>query len=273
MQKSTLVETRLTKSHYQIEGPERAPVVLLGHGLAANLTMWDRNVPELASRYRVLRYDARGHGKSPPRGPACTVADLAADVIELLDAAGIERVHFCGQSMGGLVGQYLAAEVSSRLCSVTLCNTTSRQMVPDAWQKRIDSVRHGGIDAIVEGTVARWLTSAFMARESRLTDGVRRMILETAPAGYMECANAVRDADQTRLLGAIGIPALVLTGSEDEVATPLLAGQLHAAIPGSSLKIIPYAAHMPNIEQPGAFNRLLSEFVDSVEKAREAREM
>jgi len=266
MRTNGLMETRFGNSYYQIEGPESAPVIVLGHGLAANSTMWDRNVRELASRYRVLRYDARGHGKSPSRGAACTVADLAVDVIELLDVAGVERVHFCGQSMGGLIGQYLAAEFPSRVCSVTLCNTMSRQMAPDAWQKRIDSVHQGDIDSIVEGTVARWLTSAFQAREIDFVDCVRRMILETAPTGYIECASAVRDADQTRLLGAIRMPTLVLTGSEDEIATPHLAEQLHAAIPGSFLKIIPDAAHMPNIEQPGAFNRLLSEFVDSVER-------
>lgn len=254
--------------NFRLDGPRDAPVIMLAHGLAADLTMWDRNVEGLLEGgYRVLRYDARGHGDSDSVGLRCSVADLARDAIALLDTLNVERVHFCGLSMGGLVAQYLAAQYGRRLYSVALCNTMHRQLAAWMWQARIDEVREYGVDAIVESTLARWVTSDFLLREVALCARLRAMIRRTTPEGYIECGCAVRDADQTPHLANIAVPALVITGSEDLASTPKVSADLQALVRGSRMKIIGGASHVPNIERPDEFNRTLLSFVRSVDDA------
>jgi 3-oxoadipate enol-lactonase len=257
----------MERVNFRLDGPGDASIIMLAHGLAADLTMWDRNVEGLLEGgYRVLRYDARGHGDSDSVGLGCSVADLARDAIALLDKLKVERVHFCGLSMGGLVAQYLAAQYGSRLYSVVLCNTMHRQLAARAWQARMDEVREHGVDAIVEGTLARWLTSNFLLREVALCESLRAMIRRTTPQGYIECGCAVRDADQTSYLANITVPALVITGSEDLASTPKVSADLHALVRGSRMKIIEGVSHISNIERPDEFNRTLLSFVRSVDE-------
>ena len=181
--------------HYELCGPADAPVVLLSNSLGTRLEMWDPQLPALSQRYRVLRYDSRGHGRSAaPAGPY-TIELLADDALGLLDALGIERAHFCGLSMGGMVGQVLGARHPERLRSLTLCSTACHMTPKEIWDERIEAVREGGMAAVADGVVERWFTEAFRAEPSIVVERVRQMILETPAHGYAACCAAIRDMD------------------------------------------------------------------------------
>jgi len=249
--------------NYTFDGPAGAPVVTLSHSLATDLAMWDPTVPALASRFRVLRYETRGHGKTEaPRG-AYTLDQLAEDALALLRALDIQRTHWVGLSMGGMIGQALALKAPNVLASLALCDTSSR-IPPEAkpqWEERIRTAEAKGMEPHVEPTLARWFTAPFRERRKDVVDRVAAMIRSTPVAGYVGCCHAIAALNLTDRLGAIKLPTVVIVG-EDDPGTPVAASRVIAeAIKGARLEIIPSAAHLSNMEQPEAFNRALSGFL------------
>jgi 3-oxoadipate enol-lactonase len=249
--------------HYTLEGPASAPTVTLSHSLATNLSMWDPQIPALLPRYRVLRYDTRGHGGTDaPEGPY-SLDQLAEDARALLQALGIARTHFVGLSLGGFIGQILALKYPQMLQGLVLCNTTSR-IPADArpvWDERTRVARTQGMEPHVEPTIGRWFTSPFREKHPEVLEPVRAMIRGTNVQGYIGCCQAIATLDLTDRLHAIGVPTLIIVG-EDDPATPVAASRtIHERIKGSELVILKPAAHLSNLEQPEAFNRALLAFL------------
>ena len=250
---------------YRFDGPAGGPVVLMSNSLMSNWDMWDWTVPALSDRYRVLRYDTRVHGRtSTPPGPY-TIAMLADDAAGLLDALGIASAHFVGLSMGGMIGQQLAARFPRKVLSLALCDTASEMPPRSLWEERLAIARNQGTAALAESTIKRWFTEPFIARAPGDIEKVRRMILGTGAEGYIACAEGIRDMAQTTMLLKIKAPTLVMTGRQDPACTVDQATVLHRMIDGSRQAILEDAAHLSNIEQPEAFNRLLRGFIDEVD--------
>jgi 3-oxoadipate enol-lactonase len=237
---------------YRLEGAEQAPVVLLAHGILTTHRMWDALAQALAPRWRMLRYDLRGHGGTSATEPPYTMLRLARDAVELLDALGIERAHFIGSSLGGMIGQRLGSDFGHRLHSLTLANTTSRQGMAQAWQDRISTAHEKGVAPLVEPTLQRWFTEDFLAQDPEPVPRMRELALSTGVPGFTGCAAAVRDLAHADLLPSIRVPTLVVAGEQDR-ATPAAESEfLQQQIPGARLVRLP-AAHQSAVECPDAF--------------------
>lgn len=251
-----------TALNYQLDGPERGPVVLLSNSLASNLSMWDPQVAMLVGAgYRVLRYDSRGHGQSAvPAGPY-SMGMLTADAVGLLDALGLEKVHFCGLSKGGMVGQMLGTHHTDRLISLMLCDTAAQMPPPEIWDTRMEAAREKGMAGLVDAFIDRWFTKPGQARLKAEVEKVRRMILATPVEGFCACCAAIREMDQRETIRAISTRTLVLVGEQDP-GTPVSAAEfIHQRIAGSQLRVIRDAAHFVNVEQAAVFNEALLTFL------------
>ncbi len=249
--------------HYELEGPESAPVVTLSHSLATDFSMWDSQTAVLKSGYRILRYDTRGHGGTDiPEGPY-TLEHLAEDIKALLQALGIPKTHFMGISMGGMIAQVLALKYPGLLRSLILCDTSSR--IPEEslpiWEERIELAQEQGMDSLVESTMERWFTAAFRRTPLPVHDKIRGMIRATPVKGYIGCSRAIMGLNLTERLIEITLPTLIVVGEEDP-GTPVSASQaIHKQIEGSELVILKSAAHLSNIEQQDAFNTAMLDFL------------
>ena len=249
--------------NYTLDGPANAPVVTLSHSLATDLTMWEPQMAALTARFRVLRYETRGHGGTDAPQGRYSLAQLADDALALLDALRIAKTHWIGLSMGGMIGQTLALKAPDRLLSLVLADTSSR--IPAearaTWDERIRTAETKGMEPLVEPTLGRWFTAGFRQRRPDVIERVAGMIRKTSPRGYAGCCAAIAALDVTDRLGAIKLPTLVVVG-EDDQGTPVAASRaIHEAIKGSTLTIIPSAAHLSNMEQPEAFTSALSGFL------------
>jgi 3-oxoadipate enol-lactonase len=252
--------------HYTLEGPASGLVITMSNSLASNLSMWEPQMPVLTSRYRVLRYDTRGHGGTEATAGPYSLDELSEDVRALLQALGITRTHFIGLSMGGMIGQIIAIKYPQMLQSLVLCDTMSR--VPTEakpmWDDRIHTAETGGMEPLVEPTLARWFTEPFRQKGSPVLDQVRTMIRSTPPRGYTGCCHAIAALNLTDHLKAITLPTLIIVG-EDDPATPVAASHvIHEQVRGSELVILKSAAHLSNLEQPEAFNQALTAFLPKV---------
>lgn len=259
-----LVYIKGTTLNYWFDGPEQGAVVMLSHSLASNLTMWDAQVSALArAGYRILRYDTRGHGQSEvPPGPY-SIELLAEDTVRLMDVLGLDKVHFCGLSMGGRVGQMLGIRHSDRLLSLAICSTSSDMPPRDVWDERIKMVRENGMKAVVDATIDRWFTKEGRERLSTEVKRVRNMILNTDPEGFCSCGAAIQNTDLHDAIASIPARTLVVVGDQDS-GTPVSAAEfIHKQIAGSSFEVIQNAAHLVNIEQSIAFNRGLLDFLEA----------
>jgi 3-oxoadipate enol-lactonase len=241
-------------------------VVTLSHSLATDLSMWDPQLDALRARYRVLCYDTRGHGGTAVTPGAYSLDQLAEDARALLGALGIARTHWCGLSMGGMIGQTLALRHPELFASLALCDTSSR--IPaearPLWADRIRTAETQGMEPLVEPTLARWLTAPFRERRQDVVGQVARMIRSTPPRGYAGCCHAISALDLTDRISAIQVPTLIVVGEEDQ-GTPVAASKvMHERIKGSELVIIPSAAHLANLEQPEAFTRAVTGFLSKV---------
>ncbi len=254
------VELADVRLHYRFDGAADAPVVMLSNSLGTNLAMWDAQLPALAAHYRVLRYDSRGHGHSAVTHGPYTIEQLARDALGLLDHLGLQRIRFCGLSMGGMVGQWLGANAAQRLSRIVLCNTAAQIGTPDIWNARIDAVNKGGMAAIVDGVLARWYTAPFIASAPDAIGATREMLLTTPAAGYVASCAAVRDMDQRDSTSRIAVPTLVIAGTHDLVTSPADARFLADHIVDAHYVELP-AAHLSNIEAPSAFTSALIEFL------------
>jgi 3-oxoadipate enol-lactonase len=245
-----------------LEGPETAPVVMFGNGLATGTAMWEPQATHFDKRFRVLRYDVRGHGATEATPPPYTIEQLADDVVDFLDRLGIGNVAYVGLSLGGMIGQALAVRHPDRVRSLVLCDTTMHSP-RDMWIERIAAIEANGLEPQVEPSIERWFTHSFRSSQPKLVDDMRVMIRATSLHGYLGCAMAMRDMRLESVAPRITQPTLILVGRDDR-STPVAEAQaLHEAISGSQLEVIEHAAHLPNIEQASRFNAVLGRFLDA----------
>lgn len=246
--------------HYRLDGREGQPWLTFCNSLGTDLHMWDEQIEALAPHYRILRYDRRGHGDSgTPAGPY-RIEDLGGDVLAIWDALGIERSHFCGLSIGGLTGQWLGLHAAERLDRLVLAATAQKIGTEASWQARIEQVRSQGLTALVEATVARWFTPAFVALHPQRMDIIAAEFVSTSPEGYIACCEAVASADFRGELGTITAPLLAIAGDDDPVCPPSDLRELATATPhGSYIQVT--GRHICNIESAQVFNRALMDFL------------
>ncbi|HVN72633.1 MAG TPA: 3-oxoadipate enol-lactonase [Desulfomonilia bacterium] len=260
-----LAQVNTSNLFYSFDGPDYGDVIMFSNSLAADITMWDNQVHAFSQAgYRVLRYDSRGHGRSAaPEGPY-SLDLLSSDAVGLMDVLGLEKVHFCGLSMGGMVGQMIGARYGKRLISLALSSTSAHISPRELWDERIKMVRSGGMAAVADATVDRWFTKPGQERIPTEVEKIRRIILSTPVEGYCACCAAIRDMDLRYSLNTISTKVLVLVGKDDQ-GTPVSAAQyIHDQIGSSEMIVIPEAAHFVNVEQANKFNEALLNFLEQV---------
>jgi 3-oxoadipate enol-lactonase len=245
----------------QLDGPEGAPWLVFSNSLATNLTMWDEQAAYFKPRFRILRYDQRGHGGTDaPSGPYA-FDTLVADVIGLFDALSIDGAHFVGISMGGMTALGLAETHPERVRSIAPCDCSAASTPASAqqWEERVAAARQGGMASMVDGTVGRWFPPERIAAGPPFLPKVRAMVAETPLNGFAGCAAAISNYDYRPGLGAIKRPVLVVVGTKDAVLPG--ARQIQAAIPGSQLVELEGAGHLSNLDRPDEYNRALDRFL------------
>jgi 3-oxoadipate enol-lactonase len=246
--------------YYEWDGPADKPVLILSNSLGTSLHMWQPQLTEFSKHFRLLRYDKRGHGKSSvPTGPY-TLDQLGTDVLRLLDELKLERVYFCGLSVGGATGMFLGANAPNRFHKIALCNTAAKFGTPEMWETRIHNVQSGGMKAVASSVVERWLTPTFRASHPQETQTVLAMLETANPQGYVAACAAVRDTDLRQSLATIRVPSLVLAGTHDTSATVADAHFLVDRIPGAQYVEVS-AAHLSNVEAAADFNRHVLQFL------------
>jgi 3-oxoadipate enol-lactonase / 4-carboxymuconolactone decarboxylase len=252
------IQTAAGACYYRMDGADEAPVLVLSHSLGLDHGMWDAQVAALASHCRVLRYDTRGHGASAVPAGDYTIDQLGRDVLALVDALGISTFAFCGVSLGGMVGQWLAAHHPARLTHLVLANTSPRLSDPSVMEARRRAVLDGGMAAVVETALARFFMPATVAANGPVVANARRTLLATNPVGYAGCCAAIRDMDQRPHLASITVPTLVIGGTQD-VSMPWVdhSGVLAALIPGARVLQLP-TAHLSSLERPRSFGAALA---------------
>lgn len=246
---------------YRLDGPEGGDVLVLSNSLMSTHRMWDPQMSAFTARYRVLRYDTRGHGATETTPEPYSIELLAQDAAALIDALSLGPVHFLGLSMGGMIGQRLAVDRPDLVRSICLCNTAAEMPTQEMWNERISTARREGIEGLLRGTVSRWFTPEFIVTNPAAVGFVEGMIRDTEAPGYIGCACAVRDMSQTEILSQIRVPALVLIGEKDPACTPEQGEVLHANIAGSKKVVIKDAAHLSNVEKPREFNEAILKFI------------
>ena len=254
------LEANGIKINYQIDGADGAPVLMMSNSLGTDLHMWDKQAPALAKRFRVVRYDTRGHGKTEAPSYPYTFEMLGHDAVALMDALKLTKVRFCGLSMGGMIGMWLARHVPSRIEQLVLSNTAAKFGLLEIWNQRIATVRASGMKAITDSVIERWFTKDFREKSPKEIEPITGMLHATKPEGYAGNCAAIRDVDQRWPISDIKVPTLVIGGKQDP-ATPYAAAELIASrIPGAKLVGLD-AAHLSNIEQPEAFTKALDGFL------------
>ncbi|MFC0282748.1 alpha/beta fold hydrolase [Camelimonas abortus] len=261
-----LIETRRHRFNVVIDGPGDAPPLLMAHPLGASLEVWTPQVARLARRFRVIRYDARGHGDTPVPADAAGeagregVGALGQDALDVMDALGLARVHWCGLSMGGMAGQWLLANAPHRLDRVVLSNTAATTGPAEAWTERLAVLKSEGMAGLIDGVMARWFTPAFAAAHPDRVETVRRLVLRTSPEGYAACAMALRGMDLRQAIAGATPPTLVIAGAHDAGTTPEQAQFIASQLANARLLTLD-AAHLSNVEQAGPFTEAVAEFL------------
>jgi len=244
-----------------LEGPPDAPVLVLPCSLGTTRELWEPQLGPFGRSFRLLRYEHRGHGPSPvPPGPY-TVEQLARDALDLLDHLRLERVEWCGLSLGAMVGMWLGARVPERLQSLVLACTSARMGAPEAYRERATLVRERGIAPVADAVVARWFTAETVRRRPELAARFRRILISTPAEGYASCCEALADWDFRDELGAVDVPTLVLAGAEDGATPAGDTGLLAAQIRGARLVVLEGAAHLANLDRPREFTETVLEHV------------
>jgi 3-oxoadipate enol-lactonase len=247
------------KTHYAL-APGEGPVLIFSNSLGTDFSMWDPQIEHLQRRFRILRYDTRGHGKSSVTSGDYTIDQLGRDVLGLLDSLRLNRVHFCGLSMGGAIGIWLAIHAPNRLRRLVISNTAARIGTPEGWNARIATVRKDGMKPVAAAVVERWFTPEFRASSGEQVARMQSMLENSPPQGYASCCAAIRDMDQREEIARIKIPTLVIYGGRDPVIPIPDAEFLAERITGAEKLNLP-AAHLSNIEQAGAFTEAVGNFL------------
>ncbi|MEU0683462.1 MULTISPECIES: bifunctional 3-oxoadipate enol-lactonase/4-carboxymuconolactone decarboxylase PcaDC [Streptomyces] len=249
-------ETPPNTLQYRFDGPEEAPVLILGPSLGTTWHMWDRQIPELTKQWRVFRFDLPGHGGAPAH-PAASVTDLTARLLATLEGLGVHRFGYAGCALGGAVGIELALRHPERLASLALIAASPRFGTADEFRQRGVIVRTNGLDPIARSAPERWFTGGFAAAQPAITEWAVQMVRTTDPGCYIAACEALASFDVRAGLGSVGVPTLVLVGSEDQVTGPAEARTLVAGIPDARLAVVPGASHLVPVEQPAAVTDLL----------------
>ena len=243
-----------------VEGRDGGPTLMMSNSLGTTLQLWEPQMAALTKFFRVIRYDRRGHGKSgAPPGPY-SIADFGKDALAILDDLNIARTHWCGLSIGGAVGQWLAANAPERIDRLVLANTICHVADPAPWQARIKTVTEKGLETIADTIIAGWFTEEFREREPQTVSRIRAMLTSTPDAGYAACCAALADLDLRDALPRIKAQTLVIAGRYDMSAPLQMAATIRAGIPGANLTILE-AAHISNIEASYGFNEALTGFL------------
>lgn len=243
--------------YHRFDGPEDAPVLLLSNSLGTTHEMWEPQLAALTEYFRVLRYDRRGHGRSAvPPGPY-SIGEMAGDVIELLDALGLERVSYCGLSIGGMDAMVNAVQAPERIDRLALCSTSPWMPPRELWDERAATVRAEGVGVLADATMERWFSPEFRAANRETVPRIREMVASTPPEGYAGCCEAIREWDFRGELGRIGAPTLVLSAENDPSTPPDHGRLISDGIRGAQFVVLPGAFHLANVEQPEAFTAAL----------------
>jgi 3-oxoadipate enol-lactonase len=251
---------------YSLHGDPKRPVVVLCHALATSMDIWDYQLPLLAQRFRVLRYDLRGHGRSAAPGSSYTLEELASDVAALLDHLEIARAAFVGLSIGGMVGQVFALRYPEKLSGLVLCSTGNRTepQAKATIEERILKVRAEGLKSQLEATLARWFSARFIEEAPATMAWVSDLILATSVDGYTGCARAIQNLDVTDALSEIRVKTLIVPGEFDLAFPEKISRVINQKIPNSDLVLLKGAAHLGNVEQAHLFNEILLDFLERI---------
>jgi 3-oxoadipate enol-lactonase len=256
------VDSHHAQIHYALEGQPGKPALVLSNSLGTDFSMWDPQVPEFLKSFRVLRYDTRGHGQSSvTRGPY-SIEQLAKDVLALTDALKFDRFHFCGLSMGGMIGMWLSVHASPRLDKLVLCSTAAKIGTPESWDARIDTVRKQGMKPVAAAAIERWFSPAFRQKNPPAIANIQTMVEQTNREGYAANCAAVRDFDFREQLGKIRAPTLVMSGTHDPATTPADGHFLASHIRGARYVEL-NGAHLSNSEDADRFTREVIAFLKS----------
>ena len=248
--------------HYTLEGPAAAPLLVLSNSLGADLTMWDAQAKEFSQRFRVLRYDNRGHGRSTASLGPYSLEQVAGDAALLLEHLGEKSAHYCGLSLGGMVGMWLAINRPELIDKLVLCHTSVHLPPRENWDSRIAAVRQDGMQAVVKIVIERWFTEDFRSASPEAIAPVERSFLNVSVEGYVGCCAAIRDMDQRETMSRIKTATLVIAGAYDPATPPAMGQYIAATIPGARYVELP-AAHLSNIEAAPKFNDTVSQFLSS----------
>jgi 3-oxoadipate enol-lactonase len=248
--------------HYALSGPATAPVLILSNSLGTDFSLWDPQTPEFEQRFRLLRYDMRGHGKSSAPPPPYAVPGLADDVLALANSLSIGRFHFCGLSIGGMIGMTLALSAPARLAKLVLSNTAAKIGTLESWKTRIEIVRTQGMSEVSKLTPARWFTPAFQASHPEAVAKTLAVVRSLDPEGYVGGCCAVRDFDARNAVSGISVPTLVISGTHDPAATAADGRFLAERISGARYAEL-NASHLSNIEAPERYTGEVLEFLGS----------
>jgi 3-oxoadipate enol-lactonase len=251
-----LTDVRL---RYELQGPETRPVVVFSNSLGTNHRMWDPQIDAFTEHFRVVRYDTRGHGESSVTPGPYSNEQLSKDVVGLLAALQLDRVYFCGLSMGGM---FLGAHFSERLHKVVLANTAAKIGTRDTWNARIATVENGGMKAVAAGVLERWLTPGYRVTHPAESNTVLEMLEHANPEGYAACCASVRDTDERASLGKVKVPTLIVAGKHDPAIPLADAKYLAEHIPLAEYVEL-NAAHLSNLEAKEEFNQVVLRFFES----------
>ncbi len=256
------VKTSDATISYDVAGPATAPALLFLNSIGSTRELWSRQLPEFSAVYRVIRIDARGHGRSSVPTGDYTIGQLAHDALAVIDAEGIDSAHVCGLSLGGLTAMWLGVHASPRVKSLVLANTAARIGSVQSWTERIALVREHGMSAVAERAMLLWFSPGFRERDPETVERFRTMLQSCSPAGYLGCCAALRDADLREAIPGIRCPVLAVAGSSD-TSTPVDALQfIQARIAGARMVTLD-SAHLSNVEQAEAFTSSVLKFLTS----------
>jgi len=247
---------------YSIAGAATAPTFLFINSIATTRELWARQVPRLSKSFRVITYDARGHGFSQVTAGDYTIEQLGRDALAILDAAGVESAHVCGISLGGITAMWLGVHAPRRIKSLVLANTAARIGSLEMWTERIAFVKQQGMATLADLTMPRWFTDGFRAREPHTIEQFRTMVAACPKEGYLSCSAALRDEDLREAIAGIRCPVLCIAGNADPATPPEALQFIHEQIAGSKMLLLD-AAHLTNVEQHEAFTNAVTEFIPS----------
>jgi 3-oxoadipate enol-lactonase len=260
MKPSVSVDVQREHFNCRVDGPASAPVIVLSNSLGTNLAMWEPQLATLTQRFRVLRYDTRGHGATTVTPGPYSIAQLGRDALTLLDALKVQRAHFCGLSLGGVTGMWLAVNAPARIDRLVLANTAPKIFTQEAWNTRIENVRKSGLESIADTVIGGWLTQGFRDREPATAARMRAMLTSMPVEGYIGCCVAIRDIDLREAIRGIKQPTLIIAGTHDKGTPPADGRAMQQAIAAAHYVELD-AAHISSVEAADRFTAELSSFL------------